>query len=48
MRKLISFTVDEDVIKKLKDHTIKTDIPASRLIERLLKEFFKNKKKKVG
>jgi len=50
LRKLISFTIDEEVIQTLRNHTEKTDVPASRLIERLLKDFFKTKKrkKKVG
>ncbi|MGM0807544.1 MAG: ribbon-helix-helix domain-containing protein [Bacillota bacterium] len=39
MKKPVSFTLDEETIKKLKEISKKTDIPQARIVERaILKE----------
>lgn len=41
MKKRVTFTLDEEVVKKLKEVSDKTMIPQARLVEEAIKEVIK-------
>lgn len=42
-----TFTIEEEVLKKLKSYSKKTMIPKSRIISKLLEEFFEKPENSV-
>lgn len=44
--KVKNFTIPEEILKKLNDYSKKSLIPQSRLVTKLLKDFFINEEEK--
>ena len=44
MREKVLVYLAREVHQQLKEHKVKTDVPVSRLIERLVREYFKKTK----
>lgn len=43
-KKRITFTLDEDLIKELKERSEKTDVPQAKIVTRALESYLKKNK----